>query len=68
MFKRDVISVGDWYLVVLLMLVPILNIVLLVRLLSDNETNASLKNALVAFAIPVLLVLYIYVGTGLLFG
>jgi hypothetical protein len=36
--------------------------------LQSEETNQNLKNALVAFAIPVLIIGYVYVLTGLLWG
>jgi hypothetical protein len=68
MFKQETISVGDWWLVLFLMLIPLLNVVLLFRFLQSPNTNQNLKNALVAFAIPVLIIGYVYVLTGLLWG
>jgi hypothetical protein len=68
MFKQETISVGDWWLALFLMLIPVLNVALLVRFLQSEETNQNLKNALVAFAIPVLIIGYVYVLTGLLWG
>lgn len=44
MFKKDQLSMGDWFLYYLLMAVPIVNIIIWIMVLADKENNETLRN------------------------
>ena len=44
MFKKDPLSMGDWFLYYLLMAVPIVNIIIWIMVLADRENNETLRN------------------------
>ena len=64
MFSRKDMSVGDWWLFYLLMIIPFVNILFYVIILFSSSTNKSLKNYLLASLIPIVFLLVIIFGTG----
>ena len=44
MFKKDQLSVGDWFLYYLLMAVPLVNVIIWIMVLADRENNETLRN------------------------
>ena len=44
MFKKDQLSMGDWFLYYLLMAVPIVDIIIWIMVLVDKDNNETLRN------------------------
>jgi len=44
MFKKDQLSMGDWFLYYLLMSIPIVNIIIWIMVLVDGQNNQTLRN------------------------
>lgn len=44
MFKKDQLSMGDWFLYNLLMAIPIVNIIIWIMVLVDRDNNETLRN------------------------
>ncbi len=63
MFSKDVLSVSDWLIIFLLMLIPLVNFIVIMMLLFSPDTNQGLKNYMFAFL--VVFFLSIFVGFGL---
>lgn len=47
MFTNKVMTVGNWLLYFLLMAIPLVNIIIIILILMDPQSNKSLKNLII---------------------
>jgi hypothetical protein len=55
MFARDQLSIGDWIIFWILMIIPLANIIVFFIIIFSSYTNQTLKNMLLAEIVLVLL-------------
>ena len=65
MFSKRELGVVDWWIFFILMVIPIVNIVVFFLLLLSDGTNKCLKNYLLALILPVIILFFLAVFTGL---
>lgn len=65
MFSKKDMSIGDWWLYWILMIIPFVNVVMFIVLLLSSSTNKTLKNMLLAAILPIILIIGLGVGFGL---
>jgi hypothetical protein len=65
MFTNKVMSVGNWLLYFLLMAIPIVNIIIIILILMDPQSNKSLKNLIITQLLLVIIVGLLIAGLGI---
>lgn len=64
MFQKEQLTVLDWWIYFILMVIPLVNIIVFFVVLFNSNTNKTLKNYLLAGIIPVLLIIGLVIFTG----
>jgi len=66
MFQNNQLSVLDWFVFHVLLAIPIVNVIIIILLLLNPETNETLKNLilfyLIMFAVGIVLWLVVFMG------
>ncbi|MBU0996996.1 MAG: hypothetical protein KKE16_03010 [Firmicutes bacterium] len=57
MFQRDQLTIGDWILYYILMVIPLVNIVIFLMILFSSTVNKTLKNMLWTSVLAFIIVL-----------
>jgi len=65
MFTNKVMTVGNWLLYFLLMAIPIVNIIIIILILMDPQSNKSLKNLIITQLLLVIIVGLLIAGLGI---
>jgi hypothetical protein len=65
MFNNKSMSVGDWWLFWILMLIPFVNIFFFFVVLLSSKVNKSLKNYVIAMILPLVIIIGLLFGLGL---
>lgn len=68
MFTNKELSVGDWWLFWILMLIPIVNIIVFINILLSSSVNKTLKNHVKAIILPFVIIFVLAIATGFLGG
>ncbi len=68
MFSKEMMSVNDWLVFFLLMLIPGLNIIIFMILIFSPKTGQSLKNHLYAMIVPIFILVVIYIVVSINMG
>lgn len=65
MFQKEQLSVVDWWIFYILMIIPLINIIFFFVILLSGNTNKTLKNYLLAGIIPIVLIIGLILFTGI---
>lgn len=66
MFSKQHMSVVDWWLFYLIMIIPPINIIVFIMIILSNKTNKSLKSFVWASLLPIIILAVIVLSTGVL--
>ncbi len=64
MFSNKEMSVVDWWIFAILMIIPFLNIIIMFLIVLSPTTNNSLKNYVLAMFLPFVIIFVILFFTG----
>lgn len=56
MFKREYTSVSDWWVLFILMAIPLVNIIVITNLLFSKTVNKNVKSYIIASVLPILII------------
>lgn len=59
-------TVMDWWVYYLLMVIPVVNVIVFVMILLSSKTNKSLKSFVWASILPIIIVIVLVLSTGIL--
>ena len=60
MFSKKDLSILDWWLFYIIMIIPLVNILVVLVLLFQKDTNKTLKNYLLASILPVVIMIILW--------
>lgn len=66
MFSKQHMTVMDWWVYYLLMVIPVVNVIVFVMILLSSKTNKSLKSFVWASILPIIIVIVLVLSTGIL--
>jgi len=66
MFSKQHMTVFDWWVYYVLMVIPVVNIIVFIMILLSDKTNKSLKSFVWASILPLIIVVVLLLSTGIL--
>ena len=61
MFQKEELSIGNWLGFMFLMLIPVVNFIVFIVVLSSPNTNRTLKNYLIAQIVFITIIAVVYI-------
>ena len=62
MFQSNQMSIGDWFIYHILLVIPIVNIIVFIMLITNPKTNPSLRNLMLMQLIIFVIAIVIFIG------
>lgn len=68
MFAKNEMSIGDWWLFFILMVIPLVNVIMFLVIIFSSGINKSLKNYMLALVLPFFIFIGLLFATGVFAG